>query len=440
VTTSPEPDFAAIVVAPGDTATTSLTIRNDSEIVEAYTFEVIGPCAPWATVEPERLPLYPGSSGAVTVRLTPPRSPEARAGQVPLAVRVRPTQRPELATVPETTATITPFAQLAAALAPRRRRTSWRARYHVRLANRGNTPVDVGLDAADPGEELRYGGVPSSTALQPGEDAEVLLRVRGPRPIWLGRSVTNSFQVTATPTSTPGLAQDPKELDGELVQTALLPRWPLAVLVLLLALVVAGLALMRPAVNSAAQPAADGGPSPTQAPVTTSDQPVTAAAPQGGGACHTADLTATLSEKTKLPVDAQGHLGAAGTHYSVSLVWTNNSSHPCTMRGFAGVDVDGPDRGAGGGPKYSLPRDGDTPTTVTLAPGATAHTTIRYIDPVGYEPASRSGNLWIPTHLEVTPPDETTHLSVPWTTGTAVYQDPQDDIAAASISPITAGP
>lgn len=423
------------MVAPGATATTSLTVRNDSEIVEAYTFEVIGPCAAWATVEPERLPLYPGSSGAVTVRLAPPRSPEVRAGEVPLAVRVLPTQRPELTSVPETTVTIEPFAQLTAALAPRRRRASWRARFHVRLANQGNTPIDVGLDAADPGEELRYSGVPSSTTLHPGGDAEVLLRVRGPRPIWLGKPVTSSFQVTATPTSPPGLAQDPKDLDGELVQTALLPRWPLALLVLLLALVVAGLMLARPAVNSAAQPAADGGPA--QAPVTTSNQP--AAVPQGGGACHTADLSAALGPKTELPVDVQGHLGAAGTHYSVSLVWTNNSSHPCTMRGFAGVDVDGPDQGSAGGATYSLPRTADTPTTVTLAPGATAHTTIRYIDPTGSRPDSQPGSLWTPTHLEVTPPDETTHLSVPWTPGTAVYQDPQDGIAAASISPITAG-
>ena len=63
MTTSPESDFAAVVVAPGDTATTRLTIRNDSEIVEAYTFDVIGPCAPWTSVEPERLSLYPGTSG-----------------------------------------------------------------------------------------------------------------------------------------------------------------------------------------------------------------------------------------------------------------------------------------------------------------------------------------------------------------------------------------
>ena len=258
MTTSPELDFASVVVAPGDTETTSLTVRNDSEIVEAYTFEVVGPCAPWTAVEPERLSLYPGTSGTVTVRLSPPRSPEVRAGELPLAVRVLPAERPELATVPESTVTIVPFGQLDAVLEPQRRRTWWRGgRFHVRLANRGNTPVDVALEAADAGQELRYRGVAAHTALEPGADADVRLLVRRTRPLWFGKPVSTPFHVVATPTSDPQLDQPARELDGELVQMAVLPRWLLALLALLLALLLFWLTLVRPAVNSAARQAAD---------------------------------------------------------------------------------------------------------------------------------------------------------------------------------------
>ncbi|QUQ63768.1 COG1470 family protein [Kutzneria sp. CA-103260] len=258
MTTSPELDFASVVVAPGDTETTSLTVRNDSEIVEAYTFEVVGPCAPWTAVEPERLSLYPGTSGTVAVRLSPPRSPEVRAGELPLAVRVLPAERPELATVPETTVTIAPYGQLDAVLEPQRRRTWWRGgRFSVRLANRGNTPISVALDANDAGEELRYRGIASSTALEPGEEAEAPLRVRRTKPMWFGKSVTTPFHVVATPTSDPQLDQSAKELDGELVQMAVLPRWLLALLALLLALLLFWLTLVRPAVDSAAKQAAD---------------------------------------------------------------------------------------------------------------------------------------------------------------------------------------
>ena len=258
VTTSPELDFASVVVAPGDTETTSLTVRNDSEIVEAYTFEVIGPCAPWTEVEPERLSLYPGTSGTVAVRLSPPRSPEVRAGELPLAVRVLPAERPELATVPETTVTVAPYGQLDAVLEPQRRRTWWRGgRFAVRLGNRGNTPINVALDAADAGEELRYRGIAASTTLAPGEEAEAPLRVRRTKPMWFGKSVSTPFKVVATPTSDPQLDQGVKELDGELVQMAVLPRWLLALLALLLALLVFWFTLVRPAVNSAAKQAAD---------------------------------------------------------------------------------------------------------------------------------------------------------------------------------------
>jgi hypothetical protein len=296
VTTSPELDFAAVVVAPGDTATTSLTVRNDSEIVEAYTFEVVGPCAPWTTVEPERLSLYPGTSGAVTVRLSPPRSPEVRAGEVPLAVRVQPAEQPERATVPETTATILAFAQLDAALDPQRRRTWRRGRFQVRLVNRGNTAVDVALTAADAGDELRYRGVPSRTALEPGADDETPLRVRGPKLIWFGRTVTTPFQVTAAPAEESGTDATARRLDGELVQLAVLPRWLLALLALLLALLVLWFTLARPAVRSAATQAANDavqhqvqsgqlapGPSATGAPGAGSGGAPSSGQPGGGG-------------------------------------------------------------------------------------------------------------------------------------------------------------
>ncbi|HEX3780622.1 MAG TPA: DUF4232 domain-containing protein [Pseudonocardiaceae bacterium] len=151
--------------------------------------------------------------------------------------------------------------------------------------------------------------------------------------------------------------------------------------------------------------------------------------------CRTSDLSATLGTKTELTVDVQGQLGAAGTHYSIPLIWTNHSRDTCTMTGFGGVDIDGPNLGSTAGPTYSLPRNADTPAKVTLAPGGSAHTLIYYIDPSD----SPNGPQWTPTHLSVTPPNETTQLTVPWTAGTAVYQDPEDGAVAASISPVTSG-
>lgn len=191
--------------------------------------------------------------------------------------------------------------------------------------------------------------------------------------------------------------------------------------------------------------AAQSAPTTSPAPVTSqNNQPVNgqsnqeaAAHSADSGTCTTASLSAKLDNLVKIPVDPQGQLGAAGTHYRIDLVWTNKSSTNCTVHGFGGVDMDGPNLGTVGGPTYSLPRTGDTPATVTLAPGASAHTVINYIDPSGANPDSTKN--WTPTHLSVTPPNQTAHLSVPWTAGTPVYFDPQDGIAAASIAPVTSG-
>jgi len=70
-TTFAELDRPTVVVTPGAETTTTLAVRNDSDIVEAYEFEVLGECAPWTTVEPTRLTLYPATTASVTVSVPP---------------------------------------------------------------------------------------------------------------------------------------------------------------------------------------------------------------------------------------------------------------------------------------------------------------------------------------------------------------------------------
>jgi len=251
-------------VTPGGTASTSLTVRNDSDIVEAYRLEVIGDCAAWATVEPERVSLYPGTSETVTIRLEPPRTSEVAAGEVPLAVRVLPTEHPEAVRVPETVVRIEEFRQLHTGIAPRRRRGWLRGRYRLELRNEGNTPVQVGFEPAQPGEELGFAFRPAVRRLEPGESAEVGLRVRTGTPVWFGNPVVWPFTVAVTETDPAGERPEPAEttggdrapLDAEFVQIPVFPKWLLAVLAVILALLIAWFALVRPTVRSTAKEAA----------------------------------------------------------------------------------------------------------------------------------------------------------------------------------------
>ncbi|ARZ72305.1 hydrolytic protein [Streptomyces sp. HU2014] len=263
----------AVTVSPGGEATTSLTVRNGSDIVEAYTLDVVGDCAAWTTVEPARVSLYPGTSETVTVRLAPPRTPDVRAGQLPLGIRVLPAEHPEAVTVPETTVHIEAFHELRAELEPHRRRGWLGARYRTAVRNLGNTPVDVALGGRQDGEELRFGFTPERPALDPGESLEVGLRVRVHRLTWFGPPVTWPFELDVTETGAeaaapaaapapdtsagPGPADRREALRGEFVQLSVLPKWLLAVLAALLALLLAWFTLVRPAVRSAAEEAAD---------------------------------------------------------------------------------------------------------------------------------------------------------------------------------------
>ncbi|WP_371098815.1 COG1470 family protein [Streptomyces sanglieri] len=261
VTTSAELETPTVTVSPGTEATTTLTVRNDGDIVEAYTLEVVGDCAAWSTVEPARVSLYPGTSEVVTVRLAPPRSHEVRAGEIPLGVRVLPAEHPESVAVPEATVIVAPFHELRAELDPGRR-SGWRgARFRAAVQNRGNTPVDIALTGKQAGEELRLAFTQGQQRLEPGESAEAGLRVRARKLIWFGQPVTWPFEVEAaesTEGNTDGERSGRSEtLPGEFAQLPILPRWLLIVLAALLALLLAWFALVRPAVRSTAKQAAN---------------------------------------------------------------------------------------------------------------------------------------------------------------------------------------
>ena len=79
------------------------------------------------------------------------------------------------------------------------------------------------------------------------------------------------------------------------------------------------------------------------------------------------------------------------------------------------------------GDTYSLPRQVVTPHTVVLRPGATAHSLLTYL----LEPdVCDTNGAWVPRSVTVTPPDETTQLDTPWSSG-----QPVDNCQASATHP-----
>ncbi|WP_006245041.1 DUF4232 domain-containing protein [Mycolicibacterium tusciae] len=113
----------------------------------------------------------------------------------------------------------------------------------------------------------------------------------------------------------------------------------------------------------------------------------------------------------------------------LELLLTNISQQSCTLQGYPGVDLVGPDVPTWG-PVFSLARQSGDPQPFTLEPGASATSILTIGEP------SLPEDYWLPTTLVVTPPDATTQLQIPWIPSTAVQRQDGATSPATYIGPL----
>ncbi|WP_329562975.1 DUF4232 domain-containing protein [Kitasatospora sp. NBC_01266] len=162
-----------------------------------------------------------------------------------------------------------------------------------------------------------------------------------------------------------------------------------------------------------------GGSAGTGAPGTSGAAPVSAStpdAPAGPGACTSSDLSV-----------AQSGAGIGAGQYYSTLVFTNTSSHSCTLAGYPGVSYVATAGQQSGNPAT---RTGEPYTTVTLAPKGTAKATLHDANGVGgYDPTQCQ--LSPAQGLRIYPPGEKASLFLPWQT---------QHCAGPTIHSLTIGP
>ncbi|MEF3113604.1 DUF4232 domain-containing protein [Streptomyces chrestomyceticus] len=131
----------------------------------------------------------------------------------------------------------------------------------------------------------------------------------------------------------------------------------------------------------------------------------------GSGAqrCHTSGLKAAFATGEDAVPDPNADGGT-----TTSIVLTNTSGRTCKIGGFAGVDLK-PDAG---GPSWSLARSSAKHGSIVLGPGDSTDFTIN----LGMAEENAEGS-WKPATVAVTPPDETTALTLKWPWGPLVHQD-----------------
>ncbi|MFG2224021.1 DUF4232 domain-containing protein [Streptomyces sp. NPDC048644] len=123
--------------------------------------------------------------------------------------------------------------------------------------------------------------------------------------------------------------------------------------------------------------------------------------------CHTSGLKASFATGDDAAPDPDAD-GATTT----SVVLTNKGGHTCKIGGFPGVDL----KSENGGERWSLQRSSATYGSITLNPGDSTDFTINVAM------TKADDGFYQPAWADITPPNETTSLTVEWPWGTLVDQ------------------
>lgn len=313
----------SLPVEPGRSAETTLTVHNTGGVVDRFTFEALGPMGEHVTFEPDALSLFPDATGTVRVVVAPPRQPDVAAGSVPLGLRVASQEDPQGGVTEELTVELAAFSAVGAELLPRvvfaRRAGSAR----LAVDNRSNIAYDATLEAADAAGGIRFAFHPAVVSVPPGGAVFARVRVRPQKPFWKGPDRARPFQIGLVCDTAPHPPRVP--VDASMLQSALVPRWVLRVLAILVALAILAVilwyTLLRPQIRS------------TATNVVKSQLAAAGLTPSGSSA----------------PASSSGSSGSSGTHSATapsSGATSSNSAAPATSN-TSSLTVNGSGTGSG---------------------------------------------------------------------------------------------
>lgn len=212
-------------VEPGGEASLVVRVRNRGTIVDRYDILVVGPTAPWASVDQPSLRLFPDKEGAARITFRPPRAPNPAADTYPFGISVRAASDTNASTVEEGRISVAPFVQLTTEIVPQTSRGSRSGSHEVTVRNVGNSVAEVSVKASDPDRLLTFEVVPERAGLRPDAAATIRARVKPKETFFFGTPKRIPFAVQIDEPIA-GSTQVPATLE----QRAIIPGWvkPLA--------------------------------------------------------------------------------------------------------------------------------------------------------------------------------------------------------------------
>jgi hypothetical protein len=204
-------DTQLLEVDPGEVASVRVEIVNTGQVIDGLTARIIGLPQESVRAEPALLPLFPDATGEVMLSLTVPASHPA--GRHPLTVEVISHGARLPSAFVDVDLQVAAHPAMSVAPKPRMIRSRRQGRFVLEIANEGNLPLEVSLQAMDTDRAVTTVFTPSTVRVAAGSIAPVLLTVKGPRML-LGAEIDRavSVQVTARANEAAGPGGDEEPL------------------------------------------------------------------------------------------------------------------------------------------------------------------------------------------------------------------------------------
>ncbi|HEY9076508.1 MAG TPA: protein kinase [Anaerolineaceae bacterium] len=223
-----------LVVVPGASLLVPVTLLNQGTIVEHYKLFVSGIPAGWIMGALPTVQLMPGDKQEVSFTISPPVSPQSKAGRYDLVIRVVSQNTPDLMVEVKAGLTVGVYSKYEMALNPQKVKRGQEA--HLVVRNLGNTTEVYTLKWGDRGAELEFDANRNQVQVGEGQTATVGFRVKEKQRKLFG--LASSHQFTAEVVTPRG---EVKSQIGEYVGYPIIPAW-LPPIVVLLCMVVSGIA------------------------------------------------------------------------------------------------------------------------------------------------------------------------------------------------------
>jgi len=206
-------------VAPGESIETTITIRNQSKIVDQFGIRIQGLDPTWWTLSNPSISLFPGDQGETKLTIHPPKEAESKAGSYTFQVRAVSQANAEEMTEEEAYLVLRGFLVWDVEMSPTKV-VGRSGTYRLTASNSGNTDITLIFEGKDAEEALDYTFSHKKVTVPAGESALITLKLN---PKKKEKGKLHNFQVLARLAEAKVSSKEAKTIDGQFEYQR---RWP----------------------------------------------------------------------------------------------------------------------------------------------------------------------------------------------------------------------